>query len=56
MRSRESFDLVQAFSSLRRVALILERNGVNQGFDGREETGLLMSGACLSRRRVSVLL
>ena len=39
-----------SFSMRRRVALSSCRYGVNQGFDGRDESGFVISGACLSRR------
>ena len=32
------------------MALSSRRYGVNQGFDGRDEIGFVMSGACLSSR------
>ena len=38
----------------RRVALSSCRYEVNHGFDGRDEIGFVMSGACLSSRLVRV--
>jgi len=49
----ESLDLSHTFSSRRLVALRPERKGVNQGLNGRDAAGLFMSGACLSRSRIS---
>ena len=38
------------FSMRRRVALSSCGYGVNQGLDGRDEIGFVMSGTCLSSR------
>ena len=46
----ESLERFHAFSMRRRVALSSCRYEVNHGFDGRDEIGFVMGGACLSSR------
>ena len=46
----ESLERFHAFSMQRRVALSSCRYEVNHGFDGRDEIGFVMGGACLSSR------